>query len=91
MLLSAGYCDISLGGIAPRLNISGSEGVRLQGRNGTRIRVGDNDGDGTTSNKIELYAPYGMTYYDGGRSDDVYWQKLSDVDPDDYVLTNRAG
>ena len=91
MLLSAGYCDISLGGIAPRLNISGSEGVRLQGRNGTRIKVGDNDGDGTTSNKIELYAPYGMTYYDGSRSDDVYWQKLSDVDPDDYVLTNRAG
>lgn len=46
---------------------------------------------------LRIYGGYGIeidgeiTYNDGQENLNMYWQKLSDVDPDDYVITNKAG
>ncbi len=49
------------------------------------------------SSTLRIYGGYGIeidgeiTYNDGQENLNMYWQKLSDVDPDDYVITNKAG
>lgn len=91
MLLSAGYSSINFGGLAPRLSISGSHGIRLQGRSGNNIYLGDDDGDGGLSSKLEIIAPNRATYYDGSITEDVVWRSFSNLGAGDYVLASPAG